>query len=570
MKNSIKITLTLTIITLIVACKATDPENLTFVDDREIYTNIAKIRSVLNNVYSGLPDGYNNIGASWIAAASDEAEEVNNTETIQNFNIGNITPYTNPDNNWAASYRSINDANVFIKSVDTITWNDLKYSNPTEYDSRVALTKQYKAEAKFLLAFFYFELVKRYGGVPLVDEVIDGGSEWISRFPRKSFSDCITFIVAKCDESALGLLSSYDVGNYGRATSGAAKALKARVLLYAASDLYNQASNSDPLLGYVDGDRQTRWIKAAEANKELISFSPAYTFNAAYQNNFLLGATRGTEVIFERRYGQTSEFDKQNTAIGFPLGQTGTCPSGNLVDAYEHLDDGDFNWNNPIHAANPYDRRDPRLLKTIVTNDSKFGKNSTTVESFVGGTNGKPRDRASKTGYYLRKHLNETLDLQLGQTANKQWVYFRLAESYLNYAEAMNEAYGPEGSGTGTLNINARAALNSVRTRTAVGLKAINAGLTQLQLRDAIRKERRVELAFEGHRFWDIKRWMIGVEALGASLRGVSIVKNTNNTFTYTPFDVENRIWNDKFYYYPIPQVEITKSQGILVQNKGW
>lgn len=570
MKTFKKILLLGGIATALIACKATEPDNLTFVDDREIYTNITKIRTVLNNVYAGLPSGYADIGASWLAAACDEAEEVNNSEAIQNFNIGNITPYSNPDDVWAKSYKSIRDAKIFIQSVDTLTWSSYKYSNPTEYASRVSLTKQYKNEARFLTAFFYFELIKRYGGVPIVNEVIDENTDWTSRFPRKSFADCVDFITANCDSAAANLPSTYDTGNYGRATAGAALALKARVLLYAASELYNQPSNTDPLQGYVSGDRNARLINAAEANRAVINFKPAYAFQSTYQAISTLGSAKSAEVIFERRYSASNTFEKQMTAVGFPLGQTGTCPSGNLVDAYEMTDGSDFSWSNSAQAANPYANRDPRLAKTIVVNDSKFGKTQATVESYVGGANGKPRDRASKTGYYLRKYLNENLDLQLNETSTKQWVFIRLAEMYLNYAEAMNEVYGPEGTGGGTLNMSARAALNSVRTRAAVGLKAIAVGTTQAKLRDLIRRERRVELAFEGHRYWDVRRWKIADQTIGGALTGVNIVKDANSTFTYTPFTLENRVWNDKMYYYPIPQAEIIKSNGVVVQNKGW
>jgi hypothetical protein len=554
----------------ITSCERVEPDNLTFVDDKDIYNNITQIRNILNNVYSGLPNGFADLGASWLAAACDEAEEVSNVETIQNFNTGNITPYANPDDIWKKSYESIRNAKIFIQSTDTITWKVWQYSNPTEYTRRVDLIKQYKAEAKFLTAFFYFELVKRYGGVPIVDEVIDKNTEWIPRFPRRSFSDCVDFIVANCDAAATDLPATYDTGNYGRATKGAALALKARMLLYAASDLYNQSSNTDPLLGYIGGDRTARWIKAAEANRAVITFTPAYAFQPKYETLSILGATKSTEVIFERRYAASNTFEKQNTAVGFPFGATGTCPSGNLVDAYEHLDDGDFDWNKPAHAANPYNRRDSRLAKIVAFNGSLFGKVPAPVELFAGGINGKPRDRASKTGYYLRKYINETIDLQMGETAPKQWMYMRLAEIYLNYAEAMNEAYGPEGTGSGTLTVSARTALNSVRTRAAVALKAIPVGSNQQAMKDLIRRERRVELAFEGHRFWDIRRWMIAEQTIGGALRGVNVVKNANGTFSYTPIVVENRTWNNKLYYYPIPQSEITKSNGVLVQNKGW
>lgn len=569
MKNfKSKLVLLLSVSTLW-SCKVTEPDNLTFLDDKDIYNNITQIRNILNNVYSGLPNGYSNIGNSWLATACDEAEEVNTAESIQNFNISNITPYYNPDDIWDASYQSIRNAKVFLQSVDTLTWGDLKYSNPTEYTRRIGLIKQYKAEAHFLTAFFYFELLRRYGGVPIVDEVIDKNTDWISRFPRKTFAETVDYIVDKCDTAMKYLPAVHDTGNYGRATAGASAALKARALLYAASDLYN-LGNADPLLGYVGGSRQERWIKAARANKEVINMT-IFKFHTTYQGNFTLGSAKGTEVIFERRYPASNTFEKQNTAVGFSQGLTGTCPTGNLVDSYEMSNGTDFDWSNPAHAADPYSNRDPRLNKTVVVNNATFGKAKSAVQLWTGGINGKPRDRASVTGYYLRKYMNETLDLQLGESATKQWVFFRLAESYLNYAEAMNEAYGPVGMGPDILNLSALAALNAVRTRTDVKMPAIVAASTdEVKFREQIRRERRVELAFEGHRYWDVKRWKIADKGIGGILTGVNIAKTSAGAFVYTPISVENRTWNNRLYFYPVPQVEVTKSNGVIVQNSGW
>lgn len=555
---------------LAAGCNFTDPDNLTFQKDIDVYTNLNKLTAVLTRVYDGLPDGYSDVGASWLAAACDEAEEVNNQEGIQNFNVGNISPYSNPDDVWSKMYQGIRFAHVFLQSTDSLdSWEAYKYSNPTEYARRTALVAQYRAESKFLIAFFYFELVKRYGGVPLVKEAIAKDTEWTGQYPRRAFASCIAYISELCDTAANNLPATYDAGNYGRATQGAAMALKARALLYAASDLYNQPGNADSLRGYTGGDRQQRWIDAAIANKAVMDLTPKYTFHATYEALSLLGSALSKEVIFERRYTASNIFEKQNTGIGFQGGLTGTCPSGNLADAYEHLDDGRFDWNNPAHAANPYSRRDPRMAKTIVVNNSTFGKQKLPVELWTGGVNGKPRDRASKTGYYLRKYINENLDLQLNETSTKQWIFMRLSEISLNYAEAMNEAYGPNTTGPGTLSLTATAALNSVRTRAAVKLPAVGAA-DQATLRSRIRNERRVELAFEGHRYWDVRRWMIAGQAIGGTITGVNITRNADGSFTYQPATVETRVWNDKLYFYPIPQSEITVSHNVITQNKGW
>ncbi len=564
----------------VTACKVTEPDNLTFTKDDEIYNNLGKIRQVLTNVYAGLPNGYSNIGNSWIAAASDEAEEVDNLQSIQRLNTANITPFSNPDGIWNNSYESIRDAQIFLNSTDTIKWEGYRLSDPAEYARRNDLIKQYRAESKFLLAYFYFELIKRYGGVPLVNEVIDiSDKDWVSRFPRSSFSDCVDFIVATCDDAIAsgGLLTVPGTGDYGRATVGAAMALKARTLLYAASDLYN-VGVTNPLLGYTNGTQQERWIKAAKANKDVLDLG-TYSFQTAsgdYSSTFVLGSKKSNEVIFERRYDSSNSFEIENSPIGLPLGKTGTCPSENLVSAYQLKTGADFDWSNPILAANPYANRDPRLLETVVVNNSTYGTGSsnpaTTVEIWKGGISGLPLERASKTGYYLRKYLDETLNLSSlpRPESNHQWIFIRLAEIYLNYAEAMNEAYGADVTGPDNLNKTARAALNDVRTRSKIAMPAIAIGLSTSDMLDAIRRERRVELAFEGHRFYDLRRWKIASETLGAPLKGVDIVKEANDSFTYTVKTVEQRIWKDAMYYYPIPQAEVIKSNNVIVQNPNW
>jgi SusD family. len=555
---------------IMAGCTPTLPDNLSFVEEKEVYGNISKIRNVLSNVYNGLPGGYNDIGASWLAAASDEAEEVNNSEPIQLFNLGNITTAYNPDDVWEKHYHSIYDAMMFLKGTDTVTWKNLEITNPTEYASRRTLTKQYRAEARFLIAFFYFELVKRYGGVPLVDKLIDRNSHWMENYPRKSFAECIDHIIYYCDSAAVDLPPTQDAGNHGRATKAAALALKARTLLYAASELYNQPGNSDPLRGYTDGNRTSRLLLAAEANKAIIDYTPAFAFHANYEGLSHLGTTKSNEVIFERRLPASNSFEKLNMPVGFSLGQTGTCPSANLVDAYEQKNGAPFDWSDPALAADPYANRDPRLLKTVVVNYSTYGKDADSVHAYIGGAHGFPRDRATKTGYYLRKYVDEVLDLTLNERSAKQWVYMRLAEFYLNYAEAMNELYGADAAGPGTLTMTARAAVNSLRTRAAVNLPALPAGYTLEEMREAIRHERQVELAFEGHRFWDLRRWMMAGQTLGAPLRGVRIEKQNDGQINYTPMVVENRVWHDRLYFYPIPQTEVIKLNGVIVQNKGW
>jgi hypothetical protein len=573
MKNLYKFVFIAPFVALLAACNFLEPEALSLTTGENVFSNNANVKSLRNNMFIFLPDGYANISNSWLASATDEAEEVGETENIQNFNTGNWNMYSNPDNVWSKNYQGIRKTWDFLQGTDTITWIEYKINDPVTYATRMQQLKFWRAEAKFLQAFFYFELVKRYGGVPIVDHKMDikEDYDYMISAKRDSFSRCINYITTLCDTAAKYLpVKQTEVANtdWGVPTKGAALALKARTLLYAASDLYNQAGNSNPAIGYTDSRRTERWIKAAIANKALLNLMSQvpYSFQSTYSALFLLKTVRSNEVIFERRYPASNTFETLNYPIGYQTGKTGTCPSQNLGDAYEMSNGTSFDWSNPVMAANPYASRDPRLLQTVIVNNSIW--KAANVQLWQGGVNGKPIYHASKTGYYLKKYVDESLNLTTGLTSAKQWIYFRLSEIYLNYSEAMNEAYGP--TTTDTLKISALQAINSVRTRAGIAMPALPVTLTQEALRTKIRNERRVELAFEDHRYWDVRRWKVAENSLGAMVRGVNILKDANGVFTYTPFDLEKRVFDQKMYLYPIPQSEIVKGNGNMVQNPGW
>lgn len=554
------------------SCSYLEPEALSLTTRNDVITNFSNLTRLRNNMFTSMPEGYNSIGNSWRASASDESEDVNETEFIQDFNTGNWNIYSNPDDAWARNYQGIRKTYDFTEGTDTITFIELKIPDPVTYNARVSNLKIWRAEAQFLRAFYYFELVKRYGGVPIVDHKISikDDREYLAAVKRNSFEECVNYIVRLCDSAAQVLpLKLADVANaeWGRPTVGAALALKARLLTYAASDLYNRPSNGNALVGYTDNKRADRWLAAAIANRavlNLMSQAP-YSFQTSYAALFQLKTTRSNEVIFERRYPASNTFESLNYPIGYQTGKTGTCPTQNLVDAYEMRTGVQFDWNNPLHAADPYSNRDPRLLQTVIVNNSIW--KGTNVQLWEGGVNGKSLFRASKTGYYLKKYVDESLNLATGQTSAKQWIYFRLADVYLNFAEAMNEAFGP--SVPDTFKLTALQALNAVRTRTGIAMPAATAA-TKEELREKIRKERRVELAFEDHRFWDVRRWMIGESTLGATIRGVKITREASGAFKYVPFDLEKRQFLEKMYLYPIPQSEIVKTNGNILQNPGW
>jgi hypothetical protein len=570
----------LPIVLIAVACDYLEPDSLSLKYKEDVFQNRGYIDQVLTSAYSHLPRGYNEIDGSWIASASDEAEEVDASKKIQFFNIGNWNAFSNPDDVWENCYQGIRKTCDFLEGTDTLTWYAYKGNNEIEYNRRRALLKQNRAEVKFLQAFYYFELVKRYGGVPLITSKLklDEKGAIIGNIYRESFANCVQHIVSLCDsviatpELPIAWSASED-GYAGRASGGAAMALKSRALLYAASDLYNQPG-LNPAFGYTDVSddaRKLRWENAAKAAYAVIA-TGKYTMQP-YSAIFVLGSGRGTEVIFERRFGSDNVFDRANYPIGFEKGTTGTCPSQNLVDAYEMRADGSaFDWNNPVHAANPYTGRDPRLLMTVLTNNELHGKPARNVEIWQGGLDGLPRQKATKTGYYLKKWVNPTLDLSLNNTTFHQWIFFRIGEFHLNYAEAMNEAFKDptyKNTSIGYMR-SAIESINIVRSRFGVGMPGIPAAISYEDLKQRIRNERRVELAFEGHRWFDVRRWMIGSTTLGADLRGVTIIKTGDNTFTYTPTIVEKRVYDLKMNLYPIPQTEINKTGGSIIQNPNW
>jgi len=540
-----------------------DPEvELSLTRDQVMLTyNNTLARAV--SVYTYLPNGLDELGGgAMLASASDEAEHTLETNSVQWFNLGVWNAVSNPDGAWGRCFDAIRAANLFLENSDEVNLDNFRL-DPSEsaqnsYKTFSANIERWKYEVRFLRAFYYFELVKRYGGVPILTRTYTIGDDY-GDVERAALRDCFDFIVAECDAVAAVLPAVYGDGDLGRATKGAALALKSRVLLYAASDLYNDPAWSGgyanpELISDASGDRAAKWDAAAKAAKAVLDLSEArYSLATDYQG--LFRTFNNPEIIFTRRLGNNNSFETANYPIGYDRGNSGTTPSQNLVDAYEMADGTAFSWSNPAHAADPYAGRDPRLGYSILTNNVQFKGRA--LESWTGGRDGRGVANATKTGYYINKWVDPNLDLLLNQSSIHSFVLMRLAETYLNYAEAMNEAWGPESdNGYG---MTALAAVNAVRARQGVGMPAIPSGLTKEQLRERIRNERRVELAFEGHRVWDVRRWMIAPETLGAPLRGVAITRS-GTAFSYSVIEVEKRAFNPAMYFYPIPQTDLNIS----------
>jgi starch-binding outer membrane protein, SusD/RagB family len=564
----------LIIVALFGSCQKLDRELETDLTQDQIGGSFVNVQNLLNGVYSELREGFLEIdNEAMMASVTDEAEHTDETNTAQLFNQGSWNAASNPADVWGSYFRAIRRSNFFLENCDSskINLDAFKADIPT-LNLRLAEIRRWRYEARFLRAFFYFELVKRYRGVPLITRTLT--EQDIASTQRSSLEQCIKFVSDECDSAATTLPLTYSA-DLGRATKGAALALKSRVLLYAASDLFNTPSwaggyAKPELISLPVGDRNLRWKAAADAAKAVIDLAgTGYALASGY--GALFNTFNSPEIIFTRRNAASNSFEIANYPIGYDRGKSGNTPSQDLVDAYEIKVDAataiPFDWSNPLHAADPYaitgpTARDPRLRASVVINNTNFSTVAgitRSVQLWEGGRDGQPIPNASKTGYYLRKYVNETVNLTQNTAAVHSWIHIRMAEIYLNYAEALNE-YSPG---------HADIATNYNRTRSRAAMPWLPAGLTQAQVRSRIRNERRVEFAFEDHRAWDIRRWMIGPTTLGTPLRGVRILQTAPGVFSYTPRVVENRVFQPKMYLYPISQTELSVASG-LVQNPLW
>lgn len=524
----------------------------------QVFSSVNNIESFAVGIYAMLPAGFDRFGGGMLSSATDESVHSGLVQDVQRFNNGSWSPFMNPDEQWVNMYSGIRKANLFLERTGDfrhVAFRDTTtQAGKTSYNTDTSNIRFYRAEARFLRAFFYFELAKRYGGVPLITNTLIGTENAV---PRADFNTVINFISTELTDVKDSLrrtwLGVFEDKYIGRATIGAALALKARALLYAASPLHTP------------GGDVAKWEAAAAAAKDVIALGQ-YSLDGNYRNMFR--ALQSNEFIFERRYQPSNTLERNTYPAGYDGAVGGTNPTQNLVDAYETSNGLAITADPAYDPQNPYAGRDPRLQMTIITNNSDYKGRK--VETFVGGRDGQGKPRATRTGYYLKKFVDESLDLVQNRTSAHTWVYMRYAEVLLNYAEAMNEAYGPDMVPTG-YPMSARAALNQVRSRAGVNMPPVAAG-GQDELRTRIRNERRVELAFEEHRFWDVRRWRTAAQVLTAPIRAANITKLQDGTFNYQypSGSIETRVWADKMYLYPIPQTEINKSNGVLSQNNDW
>lgn len=533
-----------------------DREEDSFIDKTATFDSYNRTKQYLTYAYTLLPDGLNRFSReAMLASATDDAEFAIESAEIQQFNNGSWNALNNPDDVWNRYYSGISKCCTLLENTNHVNL-DISRLDPdkqVEYANSLKDIRMWRAEARFLRAYFHFELLKRYGPIPIVTSTLSINGNY-ENTPRPTMKEVVDFIAKECDIAAdtLELTPWRNVNDaFGRATKGAALALKSRLLLYAASPLYVDFGDTNEANKPTD---IALWKSAADAAKAVIDLNQyelASSYADLFKNDF-----QNKEYIFVRRYAANSDFEKSNFPVSFG-GKGGTNPSQNLVDDYEMLDGTPFDWNDPAKAAQPFENRDARLGATILMNMAPFkGKK---VATYPEGADATPNPNATKTGYYLRKFLNEDVNIQTGGSSGGHVVpLFRLAEIYLNYVEALNEC--------DPTNPDIALYLNKVRNRAS--LPNVSA-LSQEQMHAVIQHERRVELAFEEHRSWDVRRWKIASSTLGAPLMGVQIERKPLGGYTYMPVKVEQRVFQPKMYWYPIPQSEVLKLKQ-WKQNNGW
>lgn len=538
----------------------TENEEFTFAS----YSNAVTVAyAAYADLTAGFAEIYGSGGSAMLASATDECEFAVQTQNVQKFNLGSWSPSSMPDNPFSKYYTGIRKVYNFLDDADMIDYSDVK-DNPSQpgiYEERLADVAMLKSEVQLLRAIFLFELIKRFGGVPLVDQRYATDVDK-STIQRASLEDCVNEIIRVCDQCAAELPVKQIDTETGRLTSGVAKAIKSEVLLFAASELWNNPSwaggySNPELISLPAGDRLARWKAAADAALDVIAMEAeaGYALDT-YSNLFGPNGHKSPEVIFCRRQGASNSFETVNYPISYDKVTGGNCPTQDMVDMFQMADGSDFNWSDPAMKADPYANRDPRLAAFVITNNTYFKDRN--VECWTGGRDGAGVRNCTPTGYYLKKYVYQWNDLLQNQTSVHTWIFIRLAEIYLNYAEALNE-YAPG-------NPDIKVYYDKVRTR--AGMPGLPAGLSQAQVREAIRRERAVEFCFEGKRFFDLRRWMRG-DVLGAPVHAVEITKNADNSFTYAPYELETRAFSEKMYFYPIPRAEILKMPH-WVQNPLW
>lgn len=590
----------------------------------QVWNDPALAKAFVTGIYQGL--GVGGFEEQMLASISDEAVFTHTGRNINTINEGSLSAtnvgWESSTYSWSAMYQKIRACNLAIMHLSTPSMNQI-----TDNDVK----KQLLGESYFMRGYFYQQLLRFYGGIPLIDKPYNLNDSF--NIARNTYANCVSFITNDCD-SAANLLSGLNMEK-GRASQLAALALKSRVLLYAASDLHESSklistfpditSNNFniALVAYTSGNQQDRWKAAQDAAKIVLNKTSGYKMGLTSpvsatdgMNNYIsiamgggsttsnVDASASNELIFARYF--TTSLDEGGSYVGRNNGPngyhnwSGNTPIQELVDDYEMSDGTKFDWTNSANKAHPYFNRDPRFYATVLYDGAGWkprnlasgnvdpanqiqtgkydlvdGSNKITFNGLDTRSSSIEDWNGSRTGYYFRKFIDPNPNIV--DATMKQyipWPFIRYTEVVLNYIESCLELNQPD---------EAKKWLNQIRFR--AGMPAISDNGTTL--RDRYRNERRVELAYEEHRYHDARRWLIASSTLGRKIVFMNITGSflagktmtapyhhdeTIYNYVYTPIinnEHENRTWINKMYFRPLSRNELNKNN-LLVQNPGY
>ncbi len=520
---------------------------LTSYSDATVWTDASLVDAFINNVARVFPVDWN-ISSCF----TDEMTRRNNV-AYNTINEGGLTPSnTAPLNFWSNYYSSgqgglytggyyavVSRCNIFFKNIESA-----KFAEATK--------NRMIGEMKFYRAYAYFRLATIYNGVPLVTKTFELTDNFY--LPRNTYAECMTFVMSELEEAINLLPLTYAAKDIGHITKGAAMAAKARALLYMASPLNNPSND------------QAKWRAAETATQAVIDLN-IYSLYPEYRKSYLEVAKYNSEVIWNRLYNNKlfTEFSLELSHM--PPGYYGYAhvhPLQNMVDEYE-MKTGLLPSQDPAYdPQNPWINRDPRFYDCILYNGAPFQGRA--VEIFLPGgmdSNQGPIEawNATTTGYYVKKFCDESIVVPRGSNqGNTPFPHFRYNEILLNMAEI--KFYLGDEAGC-------RQYINMIRSRPSVSMPPVANTVTGAALLEKLRHERKVELFFDGHRFFDIRRWKIAEQVMDEDGRKVDVTKNPNGTITLSYKTFQPRDFQEKMYYMPIPVEEMNKNPN-LEQNPGY
>ncbi|MEO6734502.1 MAG: RagB/SusD family nutrient uptake outer membrane protein [Ferruginibacter sp.] len=587
-----KIFIIVMVVTTLAACKKSNgflDGSAIALDENQVFSDSARTMGFLTGIYADIAFSFTK--GRWDShgnteLATDDAEYTlsgTGQAAVILYN-GSISPTA-----YAAQGRLLDFWNTPYANVRRI--NILLGKLPATPLS-AGLQARVKGEALFLRAWYYTQLMICYGGLPIVGDNVYGKDDIIN-LPRETFANTVKYISDDLDKAGALLPVTYTADiDYGRITKGACMALKSRLLLYAASPLFNGGSISTnaaltPLVSYPTNN-VSYWQAAADAANAVINSlqyslvvdnvtAPGYGFYNVFlqrvNTEYILGFYRGPNKDFESYYNPVSRGGSSNRAL----------PTQDLVDCFPMKNgiqplnpDGTVNVASGYSATNPYANREPRFGYSIIYNTSLYSNNSgstlSPVYTYVNRPNlndGATNDAfnsGTTTGYFSRKMCDVNISNNSGANTNRAWPLIRYAEILLNYAEAINE--------TGQT-VLAYPKLIELRTRAGIdagtgGLYGLKANMTQAEMRELIRNERRIELAFEDHRYHDIRRWKIAMVTNNQFNKVMKITRPTVGNYVYERTEsIRRHNFRPEMYLLPIPDPEIQKMPAML-QNPGW